>query len=83
MVNIEPWCISRQIWWGHRIPVWYGNDGKIFAAESEKDAEKLAKAYYKNKTYNLIYILWVVKILELWVSSVSTHCLDFRCFAVH
>jgi len=66
MKNIEPWCISRQIWWGHRIPVWYGNDGKIFAAESEKDAEKLAKAYYKNKNYNLIQ---ETDVLDTWFSS--------------
>jgi valyl-tRNA synthetase len=66
MNNIEPWCISRQIWWGHRIPVWYGNDGKIFAAESKKDAEKLAKAYYKNKTYNLIQ---ETDVLDTWFSS--------------
>jgi len=66
MNNIEPWCISRQIWWGHRIPVWYGNDGKIFAAESENDAEKLAKAYYKNKTYNLIQ---ETDVLDTWFSS--------------
>jgi valyl-tRNA synthetase len=66
MQNIEPWCISRQIWWGHRIPVWYGHDGKIFAAESEKDAEKLAKAHYKNKTYNLIQ---ETDVLDTWFSS--------------
>ena len=38
MDNIQPWCISRQIWWGHQIPAWYGPDGKIFVAESEDDA---------------------------------------------
>ena len=32
MENIRPWCISRQIWWGHQIPVWYGQDGKEFCA---------------------------------------------------
>ena len=66
MNNIEPWCISRQIWWGHRIPVWYGQDGKIFAAESEKDAKKLAKAYYKNKNYNLVQ---ETDVLDTWFSS--------------
>ena len=35
--NIQPWCISRQIWWGHQIPAWYGPDGKIFVAENEDD----------------------------------------------
>ena len=38
MDNIQPWCISRQIWWGHQIPAWYGPDGKIFVAETEDDA---------------------------------------------
>ena len=52
MNNIEPWCISRQIWWGHRIPVWYGNDGKIFAAENEKYAKLLAKNIIRVKFLN-------------------------------
>ena len=38
MKNIEPWCISRQIWWGHRIPAWYDNNNNIFVAENEKEA---------------------------------------------
>jgi valyl-tRNA synthetase len=36
--NIEPWCISRQLWWGHRIPAWYDADGKIYVAETEAEA---------------------------------------------
>ncbi|MEO7027429.1 MAG: valine--tRNA ligase, partial [Caulobacteraceae bacterium] len=35
MRNIEPWCVSRQLWWGHRIPAWHGPDGRIFVAETE------------------------------------------------
>jgi valyl-tRNA synthetase len=46
MENIQPWCISRQIWWGHQIPVWYGPDGKIFVAENEDDAVADALAHY-------------------------------------
>jgi valyl-tRNA synthetase len=58
MENIQPWCISRQLWWGHQIPVWYGptlrdikNDGpynerSIFVAESEGEAKSLASEYY-------------------------------------
>jgi valyl-tRNA synthetase len=46
MENIQPWCISRQIWWGHQIPAWYGADGKIFVAESEDDAVAEAVAHY-------------------------------------
>jgi valyl-tRNA synthetase len=46
MENIQPWCISRQIWWGHQIPAWYGPDGKIFVAESEDEAVADALADY-------------------------------------
>ena len=42
MRNIRPWCISRQLWWGHQIPVWYDTDGKIYCAETEAEAVKLA-----------------------------------------
>jgi len=66
MVSIEPWCISRQIWWGHRIPVWYGHDGKIFAAENVQEVEILAKKYYKNKTYKLVQ---ETDVLDTWFSS--------------
>ncbi|MEM8936311.1 MAG: valine--tRNA ligase [Pseudomonadota bacterium] len=45
MRNIEPWCISRQLWWGHQIPAWYGPDGSVFVAETEEDAKKLASEY--------------------------------------
>jgi valyl-tRNA synthetase len=45
MNNIEPWCISRQLWWGHQIPAWYGPDDKIFVANNEKDAKKDAKEF--------------------------------------
>jgi valyl-tRNA synthetase len=40
--NIRPWCISRQLWWGHQIPVWYDADGKIYCAESEDEARAQA-----------------------------------------
>jgi valyl-tRNA synthetase len=46
MNNIEPWNISRQSWWGHRIPAWYGPDGKVFVAETEEEAVSRALAYY-------------------------------------
>ena len=46
MENIEPWCISRQLWWGHRIPAWYGPDGHIFVAKTEKEALDEAVEYY-------------------------------------
>jgi valyl-tRNA synthetase len=46
MRNIEPWCISRQLWWGHRIPAWYGPDGKIFVAETEDEVKAIAREHY-------------------------------------
>jgi len=46
MRNIQPWCISRQIWWGHQIPAWYGPDGEVFVAESAEEAASLALAHY-------------------------------------
>ena len=46
MENIQPWCISRQLWWGHQIPAWYGPDGKVFVAEDEAQAAALAKEEY-------------------------------------
>jgi valyl-tRNA synthetase len=46
MDNIQPWCISRQLWWGHQIPAWYGPDGKVFVAETEEEAIGNALGYY-------------------------------------
>jgi len=49
--NIEPWCVSRQLWWGHQIPAWYGPDGAVYVAEAEEDAlaAALASAVVKNE----------------------------------
>ena len=44
MRNIEPWCVSRQLWWGHRIPAWYGPDGEVFVAATEEEARQEAEA---------------------------------------
>ncbi|MCZ6863295.1 MAG: valine--tRNA ligase, partial [Alphaproteobacteria bacterium] len=46
MRNIQPWCISRQLWWGHQIPAWYGSDGKIFVAMDEAEAQEAANKHY-------------------------------------
>jgi len=46
MENIEPWCVSRQLWWGHQIPAWYGPDKKVFVALSEEEAKAEARAHY-------------------------------------
>jgi len=45
MENIQPWCVSRQLWWGHQIPAWYGADGKVYVAETEDEALAEALAY--------------------------------------
>ncbi|MDC0403019.1 valine--tRNA ligase [Candidatus Pelagibacter sp.] len=65
MNNIEPWCISRQLWWGHQIPAWYGPDGKIFVANNEEEAKKDAKDFY-NKDVELIRD---PDVLDTWFSS--------------
>jgi len=44
--HIEPWCVSRQLWWGHRIPAWYGPDGAIFVEETETEAIAAARACF-------------------------------------
>jgi valyl-tRNA synthetase len=60
MRNIHPWCISRQLWWGHQIPAWYGpkfvstkdvaaNDFEIFVAQTEEEARQLAVAFYSER----------------------------------
>jgi valyl-tRNA synthetase len=46
MRDIQPWCISRQLWWGHRIPAWYGPDGSVFVAFDEEEAKAEARAKY-------------------------------------
>jgi valyl-tRNA synthetase len=58
--NIRPWCISRQLWWGHQIPVWYGPEGEIFCAETE--AEAVAQAGGKSLTRDS-------DVLDTWFSS--------------
>ena len=50
MRNIQPWCISRQLWWGHQIPAWYGPDGQVFVEETEEDALRAAEAHYGRPT---------------------------------
>ncbi|PWE55424.1 valine--tRNA ligase [Metarhizobium album] len=46
MENIEPWCISRQLWWGHQIPAWYGPDGQCFVEKTEEEALDAAVQHY-------------------------------------
>jgi len=65
MNNIEPWCISRQLWWGHQIPAWYGPDKKIFVELNESDAKKSAKKYYKKD----VKLIRDPDVLDTWFSS--------------
>ncbi|MET0294939.1 MAG: valine--tRNA ligase [Phenylobacterium sp.] len=63
--NIEPWCVSRQLWWGHRIPAWYGPDGQVFVAESEEDARaQAAQAYGRDEP-----LRQDEDVLDTWFSS--------------
>ena len=66
MNEIEPWCISRQIWWGHRIPAWYDDNKNIFVAENKKEALKLARK--KNKKNNFT-LKQETDVLDTWFSS--------------
>ncbi len=65
MENIQPWCISRQLMWGHQIPAWYGPDGKIFVAENLEEAKKQSIDYY-NKDVKLAQD---DDVLDTWFSS--------------
>jgi valyl-tRNA synthetase len=65
MRNIQPWCISRQLWWGHQIPAWYGPDGKVFVAESEAAAAAEAAAHYGSQ----LALTRDPDVLDTWFSS--------------
>ena len=65
MENIQPWCISRQLWWGHRIPAWYGPDGEIFVAETEEAAAAAAQKHYGEATE----LKRDEDVLDTWFSS--------------
>ncbi|QNT78958.1 valine--tRNA ligase [Entomobacter blattae] len=65
MNNIQPWCISRQLWWGHQIPAWYGPDGHVFVAFDEEEAKKQAFAHYKNEKI----LTRDEDVLDTWFSS--------------
>ena len=65
MENIQPWCISRQLIWGHQIPAWYGPDGEIFVAENSDDAHKIARERYKKD----VKLVQDEDVLDTWFSS--------------
>jgi valyl-tRNA synthetase len=65
MRNIQPWCISRQLWWGHQIPAWYGPDGAVFVAMDEADAARQASEHYGRATP----LIQDADVLDTWFSS--------------
>jgi valyl-tRNA synthetase len=65
MRNIEPWCVSRQLWWGHRIPAWYGPDGSVFVEMSEADARAAAEKHYGHA----VDLRQDEDVLDTWFSS--------------
>jgi valyl-tRNA synthetase len=66
MRDIQPWCISRQLWWGHRIPAWYGPDGHVFVAHDEAEAQAAADAHYGRRGEMLVQD---EDVLDTWFSS--------------
>ena len=61
--NIQDWCISRQLWWGHRIPAWYDNEGNVYVGESESEVRE------KNNIKNSIALMQDEDVLDTWFSS--------------
>ena len=65
MRNIQPWCISRQLWWGHQMPIWYGPDGEIFCEENAEEAQATADKHYGKH----VELTRETDVLDTWFSS--------------
>ena len=65
MRDIQPWCISRQLWWGHRIPAWYGPDGQVFVGHTQAEAQAAAAAHYGRDEV----LVQDEDVLDTWFSS--------------
>ena len=65
MENIQPWCVSRQLWWGHQIPAWYGPDGEIFVERTEEEAQSAAGVHYGKA----VTLKRDEDVLDTWFSS--------------
>ena len=63
--NIQPWCVSRQLWWGHQIPAWYAEDGEVFVAETENEAIALAEKHFGKQ----VELSRDEDVLDTWFSS--------------
>ena len=63
--NIQPWCVSRQLWWGHQIPAWYAPDGKIFVERTETEAKAVAKKHFGKD----VALKRDEDVLDTWFSS--------------
>ncbi len=63
MYNIQDWCISRQLWWGHRIPAWYDDDGNIYVGRNEQEARQ------KNGLGDAVMLRQDEDVLDTWFSS--------------
>ena len=65
MNNIQPWCISRQLWWGHQMPIWYGPDETVFCEENEDEAQAAADKHYGKH----VELRRETDVLDTWFSS--------------
>ena len=65
MENIQPWCVSRQLWWGHQIPAWYGPEGSVFVEETEEEAYAAARKQFGDK----VTLKRDDDVLDTWFSS--------------
>ncbi|GHF25896.1 valine--tRNA ligase [Kordiimonas sediminis] len=65
MRNIQPWCVSRQLWWGHRIPAWYAPDGTVFVEETEEEAQAAADKHFGET----VELTRDPDVLDTWFSS--------------
>ena len=91
MENIQPWCISRQLWWGHQIPAWYGPDGEIFVEKSQQEAQAAADTHYgaphthhpRSRCTRYLVFFSIMAIFHAWMARKNARTcqlLSNRCF---